>query len=220
MLHCSECSCARGPLVRPYLLEEEALRPSLLKHFTPINQPTSGALSLEQKKALADLLDDILECFMTAVDIDGDDGVVEWIGEDADEFMTLCNNALGVTFPKSEFARSNFEEGPASALATLVLQLRHSPYAMLDITSPTHVEIQKLTLRSFPGGAPEMHYFQALCKIHAYRVGRQECAALDCDVKGRADDGLGDEALQRVSLYGVLLGGVPDSGVDERGGAA
>jgi len=156
--------CTRS-LVRPYLLEEEALRPSLLKHFTPINQPTSGTLALEQKKALADLFDDILECFMTAVDIDGDDGVVEWIGEDADEFMTLCNNALGVTFPKSEFARSNFEEGPASALATLVLQLRHSP------------------LRSFPGGAPEMHYFQALCKIHAYRVGRQECAALDCDVK-------------------------------------
>lgn len=174
--------CTRS-LVRPYLLEEEALRLSLLKHFTPINQPTSGSLALEQKKALADLFDDILECFMTAVDIDGDDGVVEWIGEDADEFMTLCNNALGVTFPKSEFARSNFEEGPASALATLVLQLRHSPYAMLDMTSPTHVEIQKLTIRSFPGGAPEMHYFQALCKIHAYRVGRQECAALDCDVK-------------------------------------
>ncbi|KLO19496.1 hypothetical protein SCHPADRAFT_935292 [Schizopora paradoxa] len=177
--------CTRS-LVRPYLLENKRFRPSLLERFAPINQPTSATLTLTQKKELADLLDDVLECLGTAVEYEE-----EWIGVDAPKFITLTTNALHLTFPKSEFAKSNFQDGPASGFANLILILQHRTNSSMmnnmanntNVHREDHIEVQRLMARSFPGGTPEQRYFTVLCKIHQFRVARQECSALGCGVK-------------------------------------
>jgi len=143
---------------------------------------SKSTLPVKQKRRIVDYFEDFFESILTFWPTSVINS--EYLRARCVDALHTCSNAIAISFPSSNFAKSGFEEGSASNFALFAISL----YEHLQDGSrcpplkSLHIEIQKHYERGL-GGSPENLHFRTLYQIYRVRTRNQECAAPNCPMK-------------------------------------